>query len=793
MHSIDLTRKPPPLLSGHLKMGGRDPQGRAINANSHYLTLDGHPWLPVMGEIHYSRFPMEEWETALRKMKAGGIDIAATYIFWIHHEEVEGQFNWSGNLDLNQFIWLCAKVGLYCYPRIGPWAHGECRNGGFPDWLVEKCGSVARTDDPRYLSFAARLYREIFDQVRGTLWKEGGPVVGIQLENELLNNGTHIRTLKDLAVETGFDVPIYTMTGWGPAEIPPGDEVIPVFGGYPDAFWERQVQTWARDSRKHYFFNALRDDNTIGADLNKREGTFDLTFLERFPFGTCETGGGMQVSYHRRPVIAPDDIAALAMMKVGNGSNIQGYYMYHGGSHPLGQRSTMQESQATGYWNDVPIISYDFQAPLGEYGQVRESYHALRPLHLFLRDFGPQLAPLPTYLPERMPASLDDQETVRWAVRADGQRGFLFFNNYQRIEQLPEKNDVQFALHLEERTITIPHHPVKIPSGVYGFWPVNMDLGGALLQYATAQPICRLGAEGVDTFVFGALPGIQAEFVFELASLQTSEHPTESRVEDDLLIVSDLNPGLACLMNFKTVAGRSIRILLLESDQARQLYKLHLWGQDLLALSPNGLYEQDGDLFGYTQNAGPFEFALYPPPPQSLSAGGRTLTGQQYGLFTRYSVDLPEGVYGVEAERVQAAGPAAPVGLGSQGVATPPEEDAYQAGEIWKINLPPEAASGTQETFLRIAYTGDAARLYLGEQLLADNFYNGEVWEIGLKRFAGQNLERGLSLHLVPLRRDAPIYLSETAWPDFGEQAETVYLDSINLRTAHTVPVSHAP
>ena len=84
-------------------------------------------------------------------MKAGGIQIVSTYVFWIHHEEQEGKFNWTGNRDLRKFIELCGNLGLYAYPRIGPWCHGECRNGGFPDWIFSK--GTPRTDDPGYLHY----------------------------------------------------------------------------------------------------------------------------------------------------------------------------------------------------------------------------------------------------------------------------------------------------------------------------------------------------------------------------------------------------------------------------------------------------------------------------------------------------------------------------------------------------------------------------------------------------------------------------------------------------------------
>ena len=72
-----------------------NPAGQTLGVNSRYLLLDGKPWLPVMGEFHYSRVPESQWEEELLKMKAAGVQIVATYIFWIHQEEVQGQFDWS--------------------------------------------------------------------------------------------------------------------------------------------------------------------------------------------------------------------------------------------------------------------------------------------------------------------------------------------------------------------------------------------------------------------------------------------------------------------------------------------------------------------------------------------------------------------------------------------------------------------------------------------------------------------------------------------------------------------------
>jgi beta-galactosidase GanA len=112
-----------------------------------YLTKNGEPWFPIMGEMHYSRYPAEYWKESLLKMKAGGVEVVSSYVIWIHHEEIEGEYDFSGNRDVRSFVRTAADCGLSFMIRIGPWSHAEVRNGGFPDWLLEKPFG-ARTNDP---------------------------------------------------------------------------------------------------------------------------------------------------------------------------------------------------------------------------------------------------------------------------------------------------------------------------------------------------------------------------------------------------------------------------------------------------------------------------------------------------------------------------------------------------------------------------------------------------------------------------------------------------------------------
>ncbi|RZJ05981.1 MAG: hypothetical protein EOP39_19620, partial [Rubrivivax sp.] len=109
---LDARADAPTPQTGHLKLGmATSPQGHTLAANNQYLLQDGKPWLPVMGEYHYSRAPAAQWDTQLRLMAASGIDIVASYVFWNHHQEQPGAFNWQGNRDLRRFVQL-AQVAV---------------------------------------------------------------------------------------------------------------------------------------------------------------------------------------------------------------------------------------------------------------------------------------------------------------------------------------------------------------------------------------------------------------------------------------------------------------------------------------------------------------------------------------------------------------------------------------------------------------------------------------------------------------------------------------------------------
>ncbi|HXX64415.1 MAG TPA: glycosyl hydrolase 53 family protein, partial [Bacteroidota bacterium] len=791
-----------PPETGYLEMGsdgaGKSSDGSTISVDSRSVILNGKPWLPVMGEFHFSRYPRKYWGEEILKMKAGGIQIVSTYIFWIHHEEIEGKFEWSGQRDLRAFVGLCARNGMYVFPRIGPWAHGEARNGGFPDWLMKK--GPTRVDDSTFLFHVGTFYREIGRQLKGLIWKEGGPVIGIQIENEYANrapNGgnRYLMALKQIAMEAGLDVPLYTITGWDNAVIPPRS-FIPVYGGYPDEAWSGSNRELLPDPQGVFQFHVATPVGTAGIMQAATAPPQEVPH-SHYPRFTAELGGGMEVTYHRRVVISADDIASMALSALGSGVNLLGYYMFHGGTNPDGKLTTLQESQATGYPNDVPVMSYDFQAPLGEFGQANESYRKLKSLHMFIHDFGSDLALMSATQADITPTGPRDTTTLRVASRTDGKHGFLFFNNYLRNYPLPEHRSVQVLLKLPSDTLDVPSKAITIPAQSSFIWPINLDMNGALLKYATAQLVAAISDEKKPTYFFSAIPKVDAEFVFEASTVHSARSRTGSVTSNEGRIwVRGLAASTASAIAIKTREGKEVNIVLMSREQSSNAWRLRIAGRERMVISPAQVFAVNDTLHLRSRNPKSLQILLYPKPDRQIIWNGAIQPAAPDGIFAKYSFSVHSVRFPVGLKESRKAGTVPPVNMGPYfdwracAVASSPVDSTFEKAAEWRLTLPRKVPGGVSDLYLGITYTGDAARLLSGNQLLDDNFYNGVSWEVGLKRFWPDIQTKGLLLSVLPLRKDAPIYIPGKLWPSFNGGMQVDGVKSVTLTPEYEVAVS---
>lgn len=508
-YTLDLSSIKYPSI-GYLKMGNPGPQGKEIKINNLYLEKDGVPQLPVMGEFHYVRMDEQYWRDALLKMKSSGVNIVSTYILWSVHEEIEGHQNWSGNRDLRKFVELCKEIGLLVHLRIGPYCNAEIVEGGLPDWIVKNKHFSARSNDPLYLEHVKNWYKSIYNQVKGLLYKDDGPIWAIQLENEYVTKGlvvSHLMNLKKIAIDCGFDMPLYTMTHWMDSEYPQG-EIVPYAGFYIERPWIVNGEN-ENPSTPFEFFTYNRLANDIGTNKIKIQGDIEMLDYSNneSPFFTCEVGVGTTNFYTRRAVVPEEMAGANITLRLGCGVNLMGYYMYVGGTNPVGKLNIFGEE---------PEFCYDYQAPIREFGTLGKVMKETKKLNYFMNDFGKELATQIAYLPK----SNNDYNNLQWAVRTDGNSGYLFCSNYlYKHDRLDFKN-VQFSVKLKDETIVLPKNKVSIKNGAYFIWPFNLHLGKCTLKYATTQPICKQEEGNILNCFFFADDAVDAEYLFEKENIK---------------------------------------------------------------------------------------------------------------------------------------------------------------------------------------------------------------------------------------------------------------------------------
>lgn len=635
------------------------------------LIIDGHRVVPVMGEVHYSRIPVAEWRQEVKKMKEGGVTMIATYVFWNHVEEEEGVFRWDGQRNLRHFLEICSEEQMPVILRMGPFCHGEVRNGGIPDWMFEKDCKL-RDRNPVFLSYAETLYRQIFSQVQGLQWKDGGPVIAAQFDNEYRGRGEYLMDLKHIAQKIGFDLPFYTRTGWPELATPvPFGEMIPLYGDYADGFWDRTLGETDGNYYKAFNFKAFRSSTVIATEQLGKQRAKVNDGDESYPYFTCELGGGMMQAYHRRPYIYPEDAYSMALVKLSSGSNLLGYYMYHGGTNPEGKTylNENQRTKGTNY-NDMPVKNYDFQAPLGEFGQKNVHYYMLRPLHLFMQDWGETLAEMEASFPAPQDIKKGDDSHLRWAVRSKGNSGYIFINNYERLQNLSVKKNVV----LKACGVTLPK--LSIPAGCMAIFPVNVDG----IKYATAQLVAKHDGK----IYLMQIPGI---------------------------------PTTICMQNGKVL--KNVKVRGTEKPVCGNLYLLSRAEAERLFLVPEPIVMTD--------------------------------------LAT--------------IRKIKEAGPLRKISMGAQRVAEEPSDEDFDQAAVYRITLP-ELPAGAKEPLMKFDYQGDCARLYANGKLIADHFQYGRPFLYGLWRLPQGTKE--LELRILPLQKDAPVYLPKEANKTPGEGVERI-------------------
>ncbi|MFA9189150.1 beta-galactosidase [Flavobacterium sp. FBOR7N2.3] len=779
-YSIDITKVNTDVKRGHLDLGGSNLNGDKIEVNSFYLERNGKPFIPVIGEFHFSRYPHQYWDEQLKKMKAGGITVVATYVFWNMHEFKEGTFNWSGDLDVRRFTELCAKNGLEVLMRVGPFAHGEIRNGGLPDWLYGRPIDV-RSNDQVYLFYTNRLYQEIGKQLKGLMFKDNGPIVGVQLENEyqhstapwgftyqdapkertvagrdkkIIQDGVginalgnefadlgkdHMKTLKKLAIDAGLVAPIYTATGWGYATIVEKGS-IPVMAGYAYPFW-----TAGNSPSPFYLFKNIHqkpDYSPVSYDVNL------------YPSLAAELGTGMAVTYSRRPRVLGESFLPMMVRTVGSGTNGLGFYMYHGGTTP--SIGNYFFTEGAGLHNK----SYDYQAPIGEFGNVSSGYYPLKLMNYFLKSFGNDLAPLyPILPPTNDSIKATDTSTLRYAVRGDGEKGYLFMHNFQDHLEMKDLSGLKINVATKSGQLTFPETGTfTLKSGSSAIFPFNVNYDGVAIRMATVQPFCRFINNNKKYNVMLSVDGIKPEIVLPgKVKVTGTGIKTVTRNGNTVVVCTEGK------INDFEING--VSFLVLPSSEAEKGYLIGEVDNQKLVLSNALVLDNNEKVTLISNNQENIDFTVYPAAAVTSVDGKLTKGKAVIKNISAWKLSVPKADTTIKL--IQA-------------------DNSHYVLKAGSLDL-----SKANDVFITFDYRGDRAICMMNGELQTDDLYTSKPWTIGLKRYQEALKTSDMYFYFMPMQKDAPYlsYLDKKVLPDFSDKKSFLEVKQPQISVEYKVNV----
>lgn len=326
------------------------------------FVLDGKPFQIISGEMHYARIPREYWRDRLKMARAMGLNTISTYVFWNLHEQQQGVYDFSGQLDVSTFIRMAQEEGLFVILRPGPYACAEWELGGYPAWLLATPDIVLRSTDERSMrpteKWIARLGRELAALQAG----RGGPIIAVQVENEygsFDSDKAYMRRIHSALQNAGFtDALLYTADG--PDQLRDGT--------LPDVPAVVNI-----------------DPGSTKTGLAKLK-----TFRPGAPLMIGEFWAGWFDHWGREHHITNGESEAKELewaLKHDSSINI---YMFHGGT----SFGFMNGANIDGgfYWADVS--SYDYDAPLDESGRPTSKYFLFR--DVIQKHTGHRLPEIPT-------------------------------------------------------------------------------------------------------------------------------------------------------------------------------------------------------------------------------------------------------------------------------------------------------------------------------------------------------------------------------------------------------------
>lgn len=721
-----------------------------ISIERDYLVIDGKPEFIFGGDFNYTRTPRWHWRDRLLKMKAAGMNTVTFYATWAFHEASRGEWDWSGDRDLGHFMDLIHEEGMWAIARLGPFVHGEWRNGGLPQWLLDELGPKIRTNAPEYLELTRKWYEQVLAVVTPRLATRGGPIIIVQLENELGSAGSkgddiargsadteenakHVLFYYNIIGEYGVDVPIIDINHF------PGKEEIK---------------------------NLVDTGGSYITSCFGREGEFPPMSTEKWeqherPRISIETMGGMFVRYfdwvpyrhtqgYQGPIVNPEFIEAITYHHLAEGFNGINYYVFVDGQHCDDGGERM-----------LPARDMNFQAPITVVGSLRESYRMVKRMGWFLRAFGQEM--------------LKSQPHASWVSAVSygrahpGMEGneYLFEGYHDEVEAIPDHlqhvrkvdclgratrglnlSESNFAFLLNTkvhgaqwlRDIRLLTIPTGIPCEVSHEYPKLIQMGlpaqrnkclpfyvklahGTFLEYSTAELLDRRPFDqGIQVILHA-----DADEMTETSLILPLQGDVKKRGEAMALWQSPHTLRVLSMpgadVQIITIEGEvPVRLVLMERNLAGEVWDIPSPHGTLVAASNMRLLESHVDnqktKVQIQTDEQEFDLFLLTPSKPCLSGPFAEVSetyDAKFGLYRASgTVILPELKIAFSRRKV---------------------DTSY----VWEAEVTPECLNGLRDMVIHAEYEGSSAKATLDGRLISDHAFGRHLfWEIGLRDWIGE-------------------------------------------------------
>lgn len=649
-----------------------------------YFTKDDNPWFPIVGEFHYSFCPNKYWAETLCKMTSAGVEIIFANVNWHHHEKIENEFDFSGDKNLNQFVKICQKCNVKILLNIGFCEDDSFFDKDFSNWLLEK-DFASHPNNQLYFSAVRKWFSKIFEQVNGFLYgqSENAPIVGIQIANEYLKCGdlpkiewdNLKKKLLDIAKNVGFNVPFYTALNWEGCE-----------------------------TSDYCFSVNAKKSSCLVANL-------------------CN---GFKITYNKRPVSSSNDIGAMSLIKLGSGQNILGFSY---GCRNLKEDFLPLQKCFEFSKKDLAIKSCDLNASIKEFGQISLIFRELKLFSIFVLHYGKDFCLFDSIIPDDDTNKSNFFENFDYCFRTNGEKGYLFVNNYVYGKKTKLHKNIQLFLPNSEDSFRLR----MVKNEEYFFLPFNIQYGDFFVKRANVSPFCFLQNENKKIFVFYAR---QNEKTFD-SLFEFDETKTNQNAKDLLLVLSRED----ALNGFKT--------------------------NDETLFITNGVIVQDMDnniIFTSTENP---EFFAY-PPLKNVPKDFIRLQDENKNLYStefscKYGSDIFFAKYCLNKELLNRDR----IDIFITEEKNDKDSKKYFCLDFSRLANELLCNKNYSNCFVKIFYKGESAKLYYAKdenQLLSTHFYGGKnhYFEIGLKTFVDMNFDLSkLKLEINPFFENDAIHIEE--------------------------------